>query len=371
MTRIEERLRDAFAATTATISPEQIRGLPGRPPARRTSTRWRRLAPLAAAASVAAVIAAVSILAPLALSGHHSTATRTPPSSAAANGKIVFARGALGSHGQLWTVNPDGSGLGRLTDLPGVSLYPSWSPDGKKLVFADVARFARPQNPPSWLWSLYVINEDGTGLHRLTVCRRPGCLQDYEPAWSPDGSQIAFVRNQDIYLIKPDGTGLRRLTHAATPLGVGQPAWSPDGRKLAFVVFSEGQHQHPAIYVMNADGTHVTRLTHCQSGCLDSEPAWSPDGSKIAFTRNFDVYTMSPDGHDVTRLTDCARIAGCASAGGPAWSPDGRQIVFWVEGRDSVRQPYIMNADGSDIRPLIAKTSDVCCFAWQPRPARS
>ncbi len=192
-------------------------------------------------------------------------------------------------------------------------------------------------------------------------------MQDYEPAWAPDGSRIAFVRNQDIYLIKAGGTGLRRLTRAATPLGDGQPAWSSDGRRLAFTIFRAQPHR-PAIYVMNANGTGVTRLTDCLPGCIESEPAWSPDGTKIAFVRNQDIYTMSPAGRDVTTLTDCAHLAGCVSTGGPAWSPDGRKIAFWVEGRDSNRQPYIMNADGSDARPLVPKTSDVCCFAWQPLP---
>ena len=168
-----------------------------------------------------------------------------------------------------------------------------------------------------------------------------------------------------------NGTGVRRLTRAATPLGDGQPAWSPDGHKLAFVVFSVRSDKHSAIYVMNADGTHVTRVTGCLTGCLDSEPAWSPDGTKIAFTRNWNVYTMSPGGREVTRLTDCPQITGCALAGGPVWSPDGQKIVFWAEGRDSIRQPYLMNADGSDARPLIPKTSDVCCFGWQPLPGTS
>jgi Tol biopolymer transport system component len=366
--RMEDRLRDAFGAAARTVRPETIRGLPGRPPSR---PGRRRLAPLAAAAAVAVVIAAVFLITPLVLSGHQNAATYKPRSAPVANGKIVFVRGASGGHAQLWTVNPDGSGMAPLTALPGVSADPAWSPDGKELVFAHAPRMASPPGPPSPLWSLYTFSKDGTGLRRLTRCRRPGCFQDYEPAWSPDGSQIAFVRNQDIYLIKANGTGLRRLTHAATPLGDGQPAWSPDGRKLAFIVVSVRSGKHPAIYVMNADGTGVTRLTDCLPGCIESEPSWSPDGTRIAFVRNWNVYTMSPAGRDVTRLTDCAHIAGCVSAGGPVWSPDGRKIVFWVEGQDSNRQPYVMNADGSDVRTLIPKTSDVCCFAWQPLQARA
>jgi Tol biopolymer transport system component len=366
--RIEERLRDAYEAAAATVRPETVRGLGDRPA---TPRRSRPLVPLAAAAAVAVVIAAVFLIPPLVLSGNQGAATHTPGSVRVANGKIVFVRWAIGGHGQLWAVNPDGSGLAPLIALPGVSGDPSWSPGGKELVFAHAPRYARPPSPPSPLWSLYMISKDGTGLRQLTHCQRPGCLQDYEPAWSPDGSQIAFVRNQDIYLMNANGTGVRHLTRAATPLGDGQPAWSPDGHKLAFVVFSAGSDKHSAIYVMNADGTHVTRLTDCLTGCLNSEPAWSPDGTKIAFTRNWNVYTMSPGGREVTRLTDCAHIAGCALTGGPVWSPDGSKIVFWVEGQDSIRQPYLMNANGSDARPLIPKASDVCCFAWQPLPAAS
>jgi hypothetical protein len=363
--RIEDRLRDAFGAAAGTVRPETIRGLRDRPASPRRS---RRLAPLAAAAAVAVVIAATSVITALVLSGHQNAAAYKPRSALVANGKIVFVRGASGRHAQLWAVNPDGSGLAPLTALPGVSADPAWSPDGKELVFAHAPRFASPPSPPSPLWSLYIMSKDGAGLRRLTRCQRPGCLQDYEPAWSPDGSRIAFVRNQDIYLMNANGTGVRRLTRTATPLGDGQPAWSPDGRKLAFIVARVQPYNRSAIYLMNANGTGVRRLTGCLPGCIDSEPAWSPDGTKIAFVRNWNVYTMSPGGRDVTRLTDCAHIAGCALAGGPAWSPDGRKIVFWVEGQDSNRQPYIMSADGSDVRPLIPKTSDVCCFAWQPLP---
>lgn len=368
MNRIEERLRDAFAEAARTVRPDAIRGLPDPPAALR---RRRVLAPLAAGAAVAVVIAATFVITPLVLSGQEHAATRTHPAGGAANGKIVFVRGASGDHSELWTVNPDGTGMAPLTALPGQNAFPAWSPDGKELVFAH-APGARSR------WSLYTIKQDGTGLRRLTHCQQPRCLQDYEPAWSPDGTKIAFVRNQDIYVMNANGTGVRRLTHATTPLGDGQPAWSPDGRELAFVVLRAQPYNLPAIYVMNADGTGVTRVTQCPPSCIEGGPAWSPDGTKIAFYRDTlapssrqtlgpgNVYTMSPPGGYATRLTDCAHIAGCVDAGGPVWSPDGRKIVFWVEGRDSNRQPYIMNAGGSDVRPLIPKTSDVCCFAWQP-----
>jgi len=359
--RIEERLRDAFGAAARTVSPETIRGPRDRPASPRRS---RPLTPLAAAAAVAVVIAATSLITAQVLSGHQNAATRTRPSGEAANGKIVFVRGASGGHPELWTMNPDGSGMARLTALRGESAFPAWSPDGKELVFAHAPRAGSLPSPP---WSLYTMSKNGAGLRRLTYCQRPGCFQDYEPAWSPDGSQIAFVRNQDIYVMKANGSDVRRLTRAATPLGDGQPAWSPDGHRLAFIV-ARAQPHRPAIYVMNVDGTHVTRLTDCLPGCFDGQPAWSPDGAKIAFSHNEDIYTMSPMGRDATRLTYCAHIAGCVDAGGPVWSPDGRKIVFWVEGRDSNRQLYITNADGNDVRPLIPKTFDVCCFAWQPLP---
>ena len=85
------------------------------------------------------------------------------------------------------------------------------------------------------------------------------------------------------------------------------PAWSPDGTKIAFTSDRDGI---PKIYVMNADGTNQTRIT--DNPASDEAPAWSPDGSKIAFTSDRDgnpeIYVMNADGTDQTRLTGFAHI---------------------------------------------------------------
>src|SRR5439155_18867377 len=120
--------------------------------------------------------------------------------------------------------------------------------------------------------------------------------------------------------------------------------------------------------------TNVRQLTNCLPGCTDSQPAWSPDGTQIGFVRGMlsspvgheDIWMMNHDGTGARPLTSCVAITGCVAAGSPAWSPDGRRIAFTVEGHDSVRQLFVMNADGSGVHPLVAKTSDVCCIAWQP-----
>jgi Tol biopolymer transport system component len=285
-------------------------------------------------------------------------------SGAAANGMIAFVRDASGEHAQIWTAQPDGTGIEPFPGLSGYSVNPSWSPDGQRLVFTALPEggVLTPDGGPRA--SLYVINADGSDLHRLTVCEQPPCWGDDDPTWSPDGRTIAFLHNDDIYSIELDGTDLRRLTHSTTPLGVGQPAWSPDGQRIAFIVLRAPPDNLPMIELVNSDGGGITRLARCSPVC--SQPAWSPDGSTLLFNHNGDVAAMSVDGSDLRTLIDCEHIADCVSAGTPVWSPDGAQIVFSVQGRDNDRQLYVMNADGSEPHPLIRKVSDDCCMAWQP-----
>jgi Tol biopolymer transport system component len=172
------------------------------------------------------------------------------------------------TRGGILVVNPDGSNEVRLTQRGG---GPAWSPDGTKIAFGRNGRiFARG--------GIRIMNADGTGVMRLT---KHGL--DSSPTWSPDATRIAFQRYTNdagwqIFSINTDGTGLRRLTRT---LGYGNegPAWSPDGTKIAFVTIKA------EIFVMDANGRHVMQLTDPPAGSGDADPNWSPDGSRLTFAR--------------------------------------------------------------------------------------
>src|SRR6266571_1927388 len=136
---------------------------------------------------------------------------------------------------------------------------------------------------------IFIVNSNGTGLTRLTT----NSVSDGDPAWSPDGSKIAFRSardgNDEIYVMNPDGLNVTRLTtNAVDDL---QPAWSPDGSRLVFSRFT-GCDSYSGfcdydLFVMNADGSGAVQRT---SGSSDNDPAWSPDGGSIAFGASFCDY---------------------------------------------------------------------------------
>src|SRR5919198_464787 len=134
------------------------------------------------------------------------------------------------------------------------------------------------------------------------------------PAWSRDGTRLAFERNGSIAVVDPAGQGLRRLTSGRTDDF--DPTWSPQGR-IAFMSDRTGNWE---IYAMNADGTGVTNLTR-DPGADDQAPAWSPDGSSIAYGSTREgagLYLMSADGSDRRRL-----LVSDVERDQPSWSPDG------------------------------------------------
>jgi uncharacterized repeat protein (TIGR01451 family) len=269
-----------------------------------------------------------------------------------ANGKIVFAFASsdVVDTYEIYVMNPDGSGRTRLTTNSAADYYPAWSPDGSKIAFTSY----RDGNA-----EIYVMNPDGTGQTRLTT----NTWIDFSPAWSPDGSKIAFGTTRDgnyeIYVMNADGTGQTNLTNNAAEDQFA--AWSPDGIKIAFASLRNGDRD---ILTMNPDGTGQTNITNV--GGSDGNPDWSPDGSKITFESfrdgNNEVYVMNDDGTGQTRLT-----TDPSTDAWPVWSPDGTKVAFGST-RDGNTEIYTMNTDGTAQTRLTNNSTSDYYLDWQPLP---
>ena len=259
------------------------------------------------------------------------------------NGVIAF-RSRRDGNSEIYVMNADGTNQTRLTNNRADDDHPAWSPDGSRIAFKGGR-------------DIHVMNADGSDEINLT---NSGAI-DIKPAWSPNGTRIAFDSNRDgshkIYVMNADGTNLTFLA-----LG-GDSAWSPDGTKIAF---TSGGPSNPFldIYVINADGTNLTNLTNNRRS--DVEAAWSPDGSKIAFRSdrdlNSEIYVMNADGTNQTRLTYNPRFDF-----NPAWSPDGSSITF-TSSRDGNFEIYVMNPDGTGQTNLTNHPALDASSDWQPLP---
>ena len=262
------------------------------------------------------------------------------------NGKIAFATTRDGNR-EVYVVNPDTSGLARLTNDPAVDTDPAWSNDGKRIAFTST----RSGSDDIWL-----MNADGTGQAQLTSA--PG--GDSNATWSPLGRNLAFTSTRDgdgdIYVMNEDGTGQTPLTNNG--VADATPAWSPDGGWIAFRSERDGNSE---IYVMKVDGTDVVRLTH--DPAWDISPAWSPDGKSIAWASlrdaNYEIYVMNSDGSEQRRLTRNLDIDI-----DPAWSPNGKNITF-TSNRDANYEIYVMNADGSNQTRLTTDANEDTTPDWQ------
>ncbi len=174
------------------------------------------------------------------------------------------------------------------------------------------------------------------------------------------------VKDGDYAIFGADANGghARRLTKEkgdpSTPTGLFfqvQPAWSPDAKKIAF---ASGRDGTPHLFAMKADGTGTDRLTDSDQG--DDHPSWSADGSKIVFSREgalFEIPAAGGKGHRVGH--------GVGSAMSPAFSPDGKLIAYdYRKPGFSIREIYVMNADGTGIRQVTRLNHVSSLPGWSP-----
>ncbi|HWL91170.1 MAG TPA: hypothetical protein VNP90_07365 [Actinomycetota bacterium] len=242
-----------------------------------------------------------------------------------------------------------------------------------------------------------IVIHDSGRPDEPTVIGRGDDRRDEAFTWSPDGEQLAFASSgvggprDGIYVVNADGTGFRQVTHPAGPQYTSrpdtEPAWSPDGTRIAFTryvaEFEPGSHlESPGrsdIWIVDLDGSPERQLTTAPvpEGTYGSTaPVWSPDGTEVAFLidadpsgedtgiNETDIDVIGADGTGLRTLFSCLdddSFDRCPSS--VDWSPDGGSLTYHGPYGTG---PFVIPATGGEPRAL-SDLQDACCVRWQPQ----
>ncbi|MEK6588904.1 MAG: protein kinase [Chloroflexota bacterium] len=279
--------------------------------------------------------------------------------------KIAFVSDRAENLLQVWTINPDGGDPRQLTFDPGDKIYPTWSPNGSRLLYVAPGGIDQAGNDLGL--DIWIINADGTGIEK--VITGPG--DDTEPAWSPDGSWIAFSSTRankvrQVFLldaacldqpggcadVKPHNLSCHpdfcavEFSPAWAPPGLQPPAWLPSSFSLAVL---ESINEAPAEIYFRPPAVEVPidfdRRDQVR-GLADL--AWSPDGTYFAFTWSYqrganEIYVAPVADRGAT----WERLTSTNGNREPAFSPDGQWIAFSTT-RDGKPEIYLMTIGGAN-----------------------
>jgi TolB protein len=242
--------------------------------------------------------------------------------------RVAFDDGADGAR-EVWVSNPDGSGLVNVSNSTAEDRRPSWSFDGRSLLF---------ETNRNGNFDVYSVNADGSGLRNLT---EGSPSDDHGGVWSPDGQRIAFIRDMAAWVMNADGSEARPISSMTTTT---QVSWSRDGLRVIFV--NDPPTASPAVHsVAVSSASNPVRLSLANTFAEETAAAAPCDKALFATGPNDssppDIYTANPDGSELRQHTTFL-----TRDWHPHWTNDCLTIVF-SSNRGGQQEVWKMPATGT------------------------